>query len=142
MLVGEVMSKDVLTVTPDVPLQHLAKRMVGWDVTFVPVVEDQSIVGHVTDRDVLTRSVASGHNPRMVPVKDIMRREIFLVFEDDDIGLAAESMREHGTDCLVVADRAGQLVGTLSLGDLALRWRDHQMTGEILHRIQARRRRR
>ena len=53
------MSRDLLTVAPDLPLDEMAKRMVSRDVGAALVTEGDRLVGIVTERDVL-RAVARG----------------------------------------------------------------------------------
>ena len=53
--VSSHMSRDLLTVSPGVPLTEVAKRMATRDVGAVMVVEDERLVGILTERDVLSR---------------------------------------------------------------------------------------
>ena len=57
----EIMAKSVKTATRDMTLQQVASLMRDGDMGAVPVVENGKLVGIVTDRDIVVRSVADGH---------------------------------------------------------------------------------
>ena len=57
----EIMTKNVKTATRDMTLQQVAAMMRDGDMGAVPVVENGKLVGIVTDRDIVVRSVADCH---------------------------------------------------------------------------------
>src|SRR5579883_822640 len=119
MLVKEAMSRDVKTVAPDQQIQEAARIMLDMDVGALPVGENDRLIGMITDRDIAIRAVAAGKAPDGCKVRDILTEEIKYVFEDEDVGEAAQKMAEWQVRRLPVLNREKRLAGILSLGDIA-----------------------
>jgi CBS domain-containing protein len=119
MQVHEIMSKNVMVITPDDTLQKAAKLMADLDAGALPVGENDRLVGMLTDRDITVRAVAAGKAPDQCTVRDVMSSEIRYVFEDDSVEDASSKMSELQVRRLPVLDRDKRLVGIVSLGDLA-----------------------
>jgi CBS domain-containing protein len=117
--VGEVMSTDVQTISPDDTIEEAAQEMRDGDFGLVPVVEDEQLVGVVTDRDIAIRAVAEGKDPS-TPVSEVMSGGVVWVNEDDSVEDAARIMSEHQIRRLPVVDSEQHLVGIVSLGDFAV----------------------
>ena len=117
--VSEVMSTDVQTVSPDDTIEEAAQEMRDGDFGLVPVVEDEQLVGVVTDRDIAIRAVAEGKDP-CTPVSEVMSEGVVWVNEDDSVEDAARIMSEHQIRRLPVVDSEQHLVGIVSLGDFAV----------------------
>jgi CBS domain-containing protein len=117
--VSEVMSTDVQTISPDDTIEEAAQEMRDGDFGLVPVVEDEQLVGVVTDRDIAIRAVAEGKDPS-TPVGEVMSEGVVWVNEDDSVEDAARIMSEHQIRRLPVVDSEQHLVGIVSLGDFAV----------------------
>jgi CBS domain-containing protein len=117
--VSEVMSTDVQTISPDDTIEEAAQEMRDGDFGLVPVVEDEQLVGVVTDRDIAIRAVAEGKDPS-TPVSEVMSEGVVWVNEDDSVEDAARIMSEHQIRRLPVVDSEQHLVGIVSLGDFAV----------------------
>ena len=117
--VSEVMSTDVQTISPDDTIEEAAQEMRDGDFGLVPVVEDEELVGVVTDRDIAIRAVAEGKDPS-TPVSEVMSEGVVWVNEDDSVEDAARIMSEHQIRRLPVVDSEQHLVGIVSLGDFAV----------------------
>ena len=102
MRVQEIMTRDVECIEPNRTLQEAASRMKAIDVGPLPVCENDHLVGMVTDRDIVVRAVAQGHNPRMEKVCDVMTRDVACCTEDQDIEQAARLMNHKQIRHLVV----------------------------------------
>jgi len=83
--------------------------------------ENDRLIGVLTDRDVAVRLVAEGRDPRQTKVRDVMSTDIRYVFEDEDLEHVAENMVEQHVRRLPVMNRQKRLVGVVSLGDIAKR---------------------
>jgi len=118
MKVGEAMNRGAFTVSADDPLKLAAKIMAQEDVGFLPVEQDDRLVGMITDRDIVTRCVAKGINGD-AHVRDAMTKDVKYCFEDEDIDDVVENMAEIQVRRLPVMSREKRLVGVLSLADLA-----------------------
>jgi CBS domain-containing protein len=135
MLVKEVMTADVEVIAPGDTLEHAARRMEVLDVGPLPVCEGKRVVGMLTDRDITVRATAAGCDPRTTLVSDTMSQEVIGCFEDQDVGEAARLMKEQRVRRLLVLNRRGELVGIVSLGDLATEAGDRGQPGEVLEEV-------
>lgn len=114
-VVANHMSRELLTVEPDVRLGEAAKRMVGRGVGAVVVMEGERLLGILTERDLL-KAVASGYSED-ARVRDWMTRHPETIDSTDTTDHAAALMIHGGFRHLPVMD--GQLVaGIISIRDL------------------------
>src|SRR5512140_3755697 len=90
--IKDIMSRDLHYVNPDDTLQDAAKQMRSHDVGFLPVVEGQSLVGAVTDRDIAIKAVAEGKDPKKTKVKDLASKDVAWCYDDQDPDDAAKVM--------------------------------------------------
>lgn len=115
--VNEVMSERCKTLALHNNVYQAALLMKEQDIGFVPVVEQGQVVGVITDRDIVIRGIAEKH-PNSADVATIMTEQIIAVRSDMTSEEAAQLMATHQVRRLPVID-SGQLVGVVSLGDLA-----------------------
>jgi CBS domain-containing protein len=118
MKVSEIMTKHPVTVTPDQSLQEAAEIMARIESGFIPVGENDKLIGMLTDRDIVVRGMAKGVGPES-RVRDVMTKEVRYCSVDDDTDSVAANMGEQQIRRLPVVDGDKRLVGILSLGDLA-----------------------
>jgi signal-transduction protein with cAMP-binding, CBS, and nucleotidyltransferase domain len=95
-----------------------ARTMRDWGVGAVLVVNNQSLYGLVTDRDLVVRAVAEAKGPDE-PVGPLSSGDLIGVDADAEADEAARLMRENAVRRLPVIED-GQVAGMVSLGDLAL----------------------
>ena len=115
--------RDVMTPSPIgvgyyQSIREAARTMRDWGVGAVLVVNDQSLHGLVTDRDLVVRAVAEAKGPDE-PVGPLSSGDLIGVDVDADAAEAARLMRENAVRRLPVIED-GQVTGMVSLGDLAL----------------------
>ncbi|WP_211745338.1 CBS domain-containing protein [Paenibacillus sp. Marseille-Q4541] len=118
--VSEVMSTNIIPVSMDKHVYDIALNMKEHDIGFIPIVETEDhrkLVGVVTDRDLVLRGIASKH-PGSTKVSEVMTKDVITVDSKASVDAAADIMAKHQVRRLPVVDN-GQLVGILSLGDLA-----------------------
>jgi len=135
MLIREIMTAEAEAVRPDTPLMEAGKRMRDLDVGLMPVTDSTQLVGMLTDRDITIRAVAQGRDPRTTLVGDVMTAEQIFCYDDQDVTEAARLMRQQQVRRLLVLDRANQLVGIVSLGDLAVKGGEQKMGGAVLEEV-------
>jgi CBS domain-containing protein len=109
------MSRDLLTVAPDIPLQEVAKRMVSRDVGAALVTDGERLVGIVTERDVL-RAVARGLQEKTL-VRDFMTSDPETMDPDESTQHAAVLMIHGGFRHLPIME-GEEVIGVLSIRDL------------------------
>ena len=135
MKIREIMSSHVQSISSSAMVSEAAERMKRFDVGSLPILEDNKIVGMLTDRDIVVRAVAAGLDPKMTVVKDVFSPEIMYCSEEDDIEAAAKIMEDSQVRRLVVLGDNQTVVGMVSLGDLALKTSNDHLTYEVLERV-------
>ncbi|MDQ3991494.1 MAG: CBS domain-containing protein [Actinomycetota bacterium] len=125
MQVGDIMTTDVRTASPDDTLADAARTLHDNVISAVVVVEETSPAGIVTERDIVNL-VASGEDPGRTSVRDRMTTDLATVDSRTDIADAARLMAERKIRHLPVVDR-GRLVGIVSIRDLT-NWAVGEMT--------------
>jgi CBS domain-containing protein len=135
MLLKDVMTRNVEEIPPQMTLQDAAAKMKSLDVGALPICENNKLIGMITDRDIATRAVAEGRDPKKTCASDAMTSGIVYCYEDEDTREAARIMEEKQIRRLLVFDRNQRAVGIVSLGDIATRIRSDQMSGEILGEV-------
>lgn len=135
MKVKEVMTREVEFIQPNDSLQTAAQKMRDRDVGFLPVYEGDELVGVVTDRDIVIRGIVSGLNPGAIVGRELATAPVIHCFDDQDVEDAARLMRQNQIRRLIVLGRNNnQLVGVVSLGDLAGTVND-KTSGKVLQGI-------
>ena len=130
----EIMTSNVRTATRDMPLRDVALIMRDGDMGSVPVVEDGKLVGIVTDRDIVVRSIADGKDASS-PVGEAMTTEIFSVGPDDFVFEAIRLMGDRQVRRVPVVDADGKLAGIIAMADIALEMEDEREIAETLEEI-------
>jgi CBS domain-containing protein len=135
MKIKEVMTSGVECVRPETTLQEAAVKMKALNVGPLPVCEGDRPVGIVTDRDIVVRAISEGRDPRTTRIQDVMTRDVATVKETDDVKDAARLMKDRQIRRVVVVGAAQQVVGIVSLGDIAVDTHDDKMSGDVLEKV-------
>ena len=138
LLVRNVMTEDVKTVTPDMDAYDAAGLMRSHDVGSAPVVDAEGhLVGIVTDRDLVIRVLGDRADPTKVRIGDVAtRRSIFTISPDAQVSEARGMMATERVRRLPVV-KGERLVGIVSLGDVAEADSSARAIGETLKEISA-----
>lgn len=123
MKVKDVMNNEIACVDTNSSAADAAKKMKNQNVGTVLVVDGNQIKGLVTDRAITTRAVAEAKDPNNVKVSDIMTRDIVGCSENDDIFDALKTMGDNKVRRLPVVNDSSQLVGIVSIADIAQQMR-------------------
>jgi len=118
--VREIMSRDVVHVAPSSTIREAAGLMARYDVGALPVCDGQRMVGMVTDRDLAVRALSMGAPPETA-VGEVATAAVEWCYEDDDVDLIQQRMADAQIRRVPVVNDERELVGTLSLGDIATR---------------------
>jgi CBS domain-containing protein len=135
MKIRDVMTPDAVAAHPGTTLMAAAEMMRMLNVGSLPIVEDERIVGIVTDRDIVVRGLALGFDPRAATVADVMTRNVVTCSVEDDVDEVARQMRDLQVRRLLVVDERERLIGIVSLGDLAMEMEDQALAGRVLEGI-------
>lgn len=117
MKVREAMARTVTSAKRTDKVSDIAKKMKQQDAGFIPVIEGEQVIGVITDRDIVIRCIAEGHDPRSETAEHLMSKQVTTVGPDDDMEEAGRKMAQDEIRRLPVADN-GRLVGVLSHGNL------------------------
>jgi CBS domain-containing protein len=119
MEVRELMQAPVLTLTIDDTLNCAAKMMRDQAIGCVPIVDRQGIlVGILTDRDIALAAYEMGEALWRLPIHSSMHEGVHTCRGEDDIAVAAQTMRAHRVRRLPVVDAANKPLGMISIDDL------------------------
>ena len=135
MKIRDMLTKDPHVIRPDAMISEAAKMMKHHDIGMLPVCDGQRLVGSITDRDLTVRAVAVARDPLSTKVRDVMTPSVFRCFDDQGIEEAAQLMEQKQIRRLPIVNRDKQLVGIISLGDLALRSQNEQLAEEVLESV-------
>ena len=115
--VRDLMVSSVVTIEPGTSIVDAAQRMIQEEKGPLPVVEGESPVAMVTDRDIIARVVAEGRDPNSVRVEDIATHELVTIGPDQDVNEARQLMDQHELDRILVVE-GDRLVGIISEADI------------------------
>ena len=136
MKVADVMTRDVMTCRTTDTLMDCAAMMKELNIGATPVVDEHNrLVGIITDRDIAVRAVARGAAPAVSKVGDFMSPSPITVEPETNVEDAAEMMADNQIRRLPVVDRSGNLVGIVSLADLAVDVGEAELLAETLEKI-------
>jgi CBS domain-containing protein len=134
MKAHEIM-RNVECIDPDTFISKAAAKMRELDIGFLPICENDKLVGTITDRDIAIRCVPPLIDPRLIGVREIMTPAAFYCFEADDIEKVAQAMQEKAVRRMLIVDVEEKLVGVITVGDLARAAGESNLAGETLGRI-------
>jgi CBS domain-containing protein len=130
-----VMTRDVAVVNSTDSVRAAAAVLKQLNIGSAPVCNGRSLVGMITDRDIAVRAVADGRDPLNTPVEQVMTRDVVYCFEDQDVQEVADAMAASQVRRMPILNRQHELVGIVSLGDLAVDVDDDELTGEVLEEV-------
>jgi CBS domain-containing protein len=120
MRVSDVMTKRIVYLPSETPLDEAARAMAEADIGDVVVTEGANLAGMATDRDIVVRAVATNRKPSAVTLGEVAVREIVIIEQSATLKEAADLMRQRAVRRVLVADADRQLVGIIAMGDLAV----------------------
>ena len=132
--------KTVETVAPSTSVFDAVKLMADKSIGALLVLEEQKIVGIVTERDYARKIVLMGRSSKETPVRDIMSFPVMYVRPDQTNEECMALMTDNRLRHLPVVDQ-GKLVGLISIGDLVkdiiseqkfiIEQLEHYITGDL-----------
>ena len=119
MKVRDLMNGNVIDIGAEETVTVAARRLLHYNIGALPVRDEEGVLcGMVTDRDIVTRCLASGRAPEKTRVREIMTAALHTARPDMDITVATHLMGRQQVRRLLVIEK-GKLCGILSLGDVA-----------------------
>lgn len=130
MVVADVMSPDPVTLAPDTPVSVAARFMRDEAIGNVLVGSGSTDVGVLTDRDIVVRGLAEESDVGSLTVGELCTPLTVTVAPSDSIEEAVALMERHAVRRLPVVS-GEEIVGVVSLGDLALERDPESALGQI-----------
>lgn len=149
MKVSQIMSRPVITVTPDTPIKEAAKQLAEHHISAMPVVDsNDELVGIVSEADLLPLSMRPDPRSQATPqaasagsepatVAEIMTRRVVVLPDDSEVSQAARIMIESDVKRVPIV-KGRHVVGIVSRSDLikVIARRDEDLATEISDRLQ------
>lgn len=119
MLVKDIMSNNIVSLNSEDSVERAAQMMKQFDVGSIPVCNAEKLIGMVTDRDIVLRTVASSANGNNQKISEVMTSNPVTGTPDMDVHDAAKIMSEQQIRRLPIIQN-NNLVGIVSLGDISV----------------------
>jgi CBS domain-containing protein len=132
--------RDVMTPNPECvserdSIRDVARIMKEQDTGVVPVVDGKKIIGLITDRDIVVRGIAEGRDVSNVTVNEIMTKSVRSVKEDTPLSEVLDLMSNAEVRRVPVVNGNNELVGIVSLGDIATNTNQDGRVGKAVENI-------
>ena len=135
MKLREIMTVQVVRVRPEEPVGVAARLLTQYNIGALPVCgQDGTLRGLLTDRDIVTRCLAAGKDPKKTRVSEVMSSQVLYARPDMEANVAAHYMGRQQIRRLPVVEN-GRLCGMVSLCDLSAREETAMEAGDALTQI-------
>jgi CBS domain-containing protein len=131
--VRDAMTENPRSIGRSASVVDAARVMREEHIGSLPITDDETLVGMITDRDITTRVVAEAADPKVTSVGDVYSRDLISIEPDEDLGEALQLMARHQVRRLPVVEN-GRLVGIVAQADIALA-ENEKKTGELVEAI-------
>lgn len=135
MIAKDVMSTHPEFLEPTATLKEAADQMRANDYGFIPIGENDKLIGAVTDRDIAIKGVAQGLDPTKKTVKDVMHKGIYYCSESDSLESVIAQMEKLQVRRLVVLNDNKRMTGIISLGDIVTKFKDDKLCHELAEAV-------
>lgn len=134
MNVGDMMSTDLVTCSPNDTISQVAQKLQQEDIGACPVVDGDKLLGIVTDRDITVRAVAKGLDVNDTKISDVMSTDLISTNPSSSLEDAARLMADNQVRRLLVVEN-DKLVGIVAQADLAIDLEEDELLAETIERI-------
>ena len=135
MKISDIMTQGVISVGRDEPVTAAARLLKQYNIGALPVCDDSGYLrGIVTDRDIVLRCVAPGHDSNSMRVSEVMTHGVITASPDDTVEQTSKLMARDQIRRLPIMDD-GKLVGMVALADMARSLACEMETSEALTEI-------
>lgn len=118
MKIRDIMSRQIASLNSDDSVERAAQLMKDYNVGSIPICQQNSVVGIVTDRDIALRAIANGEDGSN-QIKEVMTPNPIVGTPDMDVHEAVRMMSEKQIRRLPIVEN-NKLVGMVSLGDISV----------------------
>jgi len=131
----DVMTPNPASVSEKDSIRDVAKIMAREDTGVVPVCDGKKVIGMITDRDIVVRLVAEGKDPANARVKEAMSKQVRAVKEDTPVTDVLQLMSSAQIRRVPVTNANDELVGIVSIGDIASEAKQPGQVGKTVEKI-------
>src|SRR5438132_5442366 len=131
----DVMTPNPVTVSEKDSIREVARIMVREDTGVVPVVDGKKVIVMVTDRDIVVRLVAEGKDPSNAKVNEVMTKNVRAIREEATVKEALDVMSGAQVRRVPVVNTNNELVGIVSIGDIAKDTNQGDRVGKTVEEI-------
>ena len=117
MQVKDAMNPKVISASKDISIKEAARTLTKHEIGSLIIVEDEKIVGVITESDIIRKVVATGLDPSVTLVEEMMTKDVITIDADAELNDACQTMVDHKIKRLPVLD-GGQLVGIITTTDI------------------------
>jgi CBS domain-containing protein len=132
--VRDAMTSNPCTIDADRPVAYAAQMMKQENVGVAPIVQGDRLLGTLTDRDIVTRVIAEGKDPKTVTVREVATTQLITIDPEESLDEALRLMATHQVRRLPVVEEDGRVVGVLAQADVAEEAKTKK-TGEMVEEI-------
>ena len=136
MTVRDIMTANPACCGPGTPIPQVAQLMVEFDCGEIPVLDPGSgtLVGVITDRDIICRAVARNENPLLLTARDCMSSPVVTVTPEMSIDACCQVMEVAQVRRVPVVDDRGICCGIVAQADIAAH-ASKRKAGELVREI-------
>lgn len=116
MKVNELMNKNIISINKEALISDLSHKMKEYNIGFIPVVDNNKVIGVITDRDIVVNAVANNCDINC-SIDSYINNDIVSIECDKDINDALDLMSSKKVKRLIVTDKK-KVVGIISLSDI------------------------
>lgn len=129
--IRDVMTSRPCTLRSSASVMEAAALMRDHDIGDVVVLENERLFGILTDRDIVVRVLAEGADASQMKVGEICSRNLTTIDPASGVGDAVRIMRDKAIRRLPVVEENGEVVGVVSIGDIAVARDRRSALGDI-----------
>jgi CBS domain-containing protein len=133
--IRDIMTANPETVTEKDSVRDAARIMKQRDTGIVPVVDGKKIIGLITDRDIVVRIIAEGKDASNAKVNEAMTKNVRSVKEDASVDDVLRIMKSAEIRRVPVVNKNDEIVGIVSIGDLAVETNQDGKVGKAIEDI-------
>jgi CBS domain-containing protein len=133
--IRDIMTANPETVTEKDTIRDAARIMKQRDTGIVPVVDGKKIIGLITDRDIVVRLIADGKDTSNAKVNEAMTKNVRSVQEDASVDEVLRVMKGAEIRRVPVVNKNDEIVGIVSIGDLAVETNQDNKVGKAIEDI-------
>lgn len=143
----DIMTREITVADRNTTLEQVAQMMRDEDTGVIPVVEraesepengrssQGKLVGLITDRDIVIRTVADGKDPRTVRAEEVMTGDVHTAQPNDRVIDVIRKMGDKQVRRIPVVTQDGYLRGIISMADVALETEEDRELAAALEEI-------